>query len=155
MSFVSANPKSLHLLSRHTYASFIFIGIQNGFHLQSAPRTRRSNQVHYSFVAPQWLPFPGQTNEGEQSVFDPVPLARSRRVMTHRNRNPISSARSCSCTFHARVRLLLLPPPSAQISKRAADAYRRRPSIFHHRRMLSTANSDVSWDIPTFTTALS
>src|ERR1039458_4875528 len=66
-----------------------------------------------------------------------------------------SSASSCRCSFQVRDRLLLLPPASAQIRIRLAPCFLWRPASFHHRRMLSTANSAVSCVTPTLTTARS
>src|ERR1022692_186069 len=68
---------------------------------------------------------------------------------------PSSSASSCRCSFQVRDRLLLLPPASAQIRIRLAPCFLWRPASFHHRRMLSTANSAVSCVTPTLTTARS
>src|ERR1039458_4245914 len=56
---------------------------------------------------------------------------------------PSSSPSSCRCSFQVRDRLLLLPPASAQIRIRLAPCFLWRPASFHHRRMLSTANSAV------------
>src|ERR1039457_6185773 len=68
---------------------------------------------------------------------------------------PSSSARSCRCSFQVLDRLLLLPPESAQIRILFTPCLRLLPASFHHRRMLSTANSAVSCVTPTLTTARS
>src|ERR1035437_2888937 len=68
---------------------------------------------------------------------------------------PSSSARSCRCSFQVLDRLLLLPPESAQIRILFTPCLHLLPASFHHRRMLSTANSAVSCVTPTLTTARS
>ena len=57
---------------------------------------------------------------------------------------PVSSAQRWSSTFHSRGRYPLLPPPSAQISRRLASGYDSSPIDRHHWRMLSTAKAAVS-----------
>src|SRR5229473_2778653 len=63
----------------------------------------------------------------------------------------VSSASFCNSSFHNRTRDPLLPPLSAVIKSRRASGYASRPIMLHHRRMLSTANADVSWSVPTLT----
>src|SRR3954451_2319984 len=65
--------------------------------------------------------------------------------------NPVSLASSCNATFHRRLRLPLLPPPSAVIRTRSARGYDRWPISDHQRRIDSTAKRAVSWSMPTLT----
>src|ERR1035441_2210398 len=58
--------------------------------------------------------------------------------------SPVSSASFCNSSFHHRTPQPLLPPLSAVIKSRRAPGYVSRPIMFHHSRMLSTANADVS-----------
>src|ERR1700674_1371468 len=88
MRLVPTNPKVLHLLIRYFDSGFVLVDVQDRFHFQAAARPRSPNQVDDTFVTPKRLPFPGQTNEGEQSMLHPIPLARSRRVVTNGNRLP-------------------------------------------------------------------
>src|SRR5262249_20387989 len=67
--------------------------------------------------------------------------------------SPVALLSACSCTFHSRLRLLLLPPLSAVISTRVARGCRPRPSRRHQHRIASTANSAVSLLTPTLTHA--
>src|ERR1700761_3242790 len=67
------------------------------------------------------------------------------------NCRPNSSASSCRHTFHNRERGPLEPPASAVISNWTHLGKRRQPMRLHQRRMLLTANSAVSWSIPTLT----
>src|ERR1035441_193423 len=67
------------------------------------------------------------------------------------NRRPRSSAKSCRATFHNRLRLPLLPPPSAVIISFLARGNRPAPISRHHRRTLAVAKRAVSWSIPTLT----
>ena len=55
-----------------------------------------------------------------------------------------SVANPSSAIFHKRLRLPLLPPPSAVIIKRVARGKRCRPICCHHKWMLRAANSEVS-----------
>src|SRR5690242_16924306 len=64
---------------------------------------------------------------------------------------PLSSAHSCSATFHSRLRQLLLPPPSAVISTPPACGNAPAPHAGHQRRSAATANRAVLWSIPTLT----
>jgi hypothetical protein len=45
----------------------------------------------------------------------------------------------------------LEPPASAVISSRPAVGQAARPAAFHQRRIDSTANTAVSWSVPTLT----
>ena len=57
--------------------------------------------------------------------------------------------------FHSRTRLPLEPPPSAVIISRSAVGYRWQPIVSCQRRMALTANSAVSWSMPTLTQPVS
>src|SRR5260221_7688120 len=61
---------------------------------------------------------------------------------------PVSLAKCCTCCFHSRLRAPLEPPPSATISSSRLPGYSLLPTLFHQRLMLSTANSAVSWSMP-------
>ena len=63
--------------------------------------------------------------------------------------NPVSTASLASSAFQARTRFPFESPPSA-VSV-VAVGKRVRPSVFHHRRIDSTANSAVSAVSPTDT----
>jgi hypothetical protein len=53
--------------------------------------------------------------------------------------------------FHSLTCTPLLPPQSAVIVRQVAPGYRARPSLYHQRRMLSTAKAAVSASMPTLT----
>src|SRR5258707_7523136 len=61
---------------------------------------------------------------------------------------PVPVARDCTCCFHSRLRAPFEPPPSATMSSSRLLGYSWLPTLFHHRLMLSTANSAVSWSMP-------
>src|SRR5260370_38721511 len=61
---------------------------------------------------------------------------------------PVSFTKCCTCCFHSRVPAPLEPPPSATISSARLLGYSLLPTLFHQRLMLSTANSAVSWSMP-------
>ena len=52
---------------------------------QSAPGRRRANQVDHRLETDQRLAFPMHADKRKHPVFDLVPFARSRRVVTHRD----------------------------------------------------------------------
>src|SRR5260370_5114969 len=61
---------------------------------------------------------------------------------------PVSLAKCCTCCFQSRLRAPLEPPPSATMSSSRLLGYSLLPTLFHQRLMLSTANSAVSWSMP-------
>ena len=63
----------------------------------------------------------------------------------------ISLAKDCSCVFHKRQRVPLLPPPSAVIYNAVAFGKFSAPIKYHQFRMDWTANSAVSLLMPTLT----
>src|SRR5215831_2692418 len=87
MNFVTANPQFLDLLQGDFDPCLVPPGIEHRFHSQPASGSRPTNQIDHRFEVPKRLPFPRQTDEREDPMLDPVPLAGSRRIMTHRDRN--------------------------------------------------------------------
>src|SRR5882724_12350837 len=85
MLLMASNQQPFHLLFRYLDSCFVLVGVQDYFHSQSGPGAGSPDQVHNRFVVPQRLPFPGQTDEGEESMFHAIPFACAWRVMTDRN----------------------------------------------------------------------
>src|SRR5438477_1524920 len=88
MLLMASNQQPVHLLFRYLDSCFVLVDVQDCFHSQSCLGAGSPDQVHDGFVVPQRLPFPGQTDEGEESMFHPIPFACARRVMTDRNGYP-------------------------------------------------------------------
>ena len=88
---------------------------------------------------------PVDGNEGKESMFNFVPFAGCRRIMSHRDRQVFFIGKLLEL-FRATSRFLtpLEPPPSAVISNSFLPGESALPLLCHHLLMLSTANSAVS-----------
>jgi hypothetical protein len=87
MISVSPEAKGFHLRVCNLDSRFVIVGVEHCLDPKPALRGRGADQVHYRLIVDQRLPFPGETDEREQPVFDFVPLARSRRIMTDCDRD--------------------------------------------------------------------
>jgi hypothetical protein len=84
---VTTNRLFVDPLIRDLDPRLISPGIEPCFHFEPASGPRRAHQMDHAGVVPERLPFPRQTDKREESRLDPVPLAGSGRIMTHRDRN--------------------------------------------------------------------
>ena len=136
----------------HFDASRIRVGVLDGSDDQSFLGGSMGNQFNDCFQRGQRLGAPVDGDVGKESMFDLVPRGtvpggKWQTVMV----SPVSVANRCISRFHKRLRAALEPPPSAVMSNLVCSGYKRLPCWFHQRRILSTANSAVSWSMPTFT----
>ena len=76
-------PNHLHLLVTDLDAFLIPPAVEDAANGEACLRPRRANQVHDGRVRQQRTSAPVLTDEREHPVLDLVPLARSRRQMTH------------------------------------------------------------------------
>ena len=74
-----------HLRVWNFDASGVALAVDLGMDLQSFLRRRSGNEVDDHLQTGERLPPPVLTDEREQTVFDFVPLARTRRKVTDRN----------------------------------------------------------------------
>src|SRR5579864_3204835 len=88
MSLMPTDAKRVHLGLCHFDACFVLIGVKERLHPESALCRRGTYQIYDCLIVDQRLPFPGKTDEREESVLDLVPLARSWRVMANRDSYP-------------------------------------------------------------------
>jgi len=70
---------------RYLYALGIFAFIEFGAHGEPGCGGGSRNQLHDGFEAAQRLVAPIERDEGKQTIFDLVPLTRSRRQMAYRD----------------------------------------------------------------------
>ena len=85
MNFVPPEPHPVELFVRHFDSGLILIRIQHGFDLESGARLGAPDEIDDRLVVDQRLSLPVQTDERKKPVFDLVPLAGSRRVVTNRD----------------------------------------------------------------------
>jgi len=78
-------PDCRHLRVREGHAAGIVAPIDLGPDAQSGTTVRGTDQAHDGGEADQGRPAPVHRNVGEEAMFDPVPLARARREVTHRD----------------------------------------------------------------------
>ncbi|KOT96412.1 hypothetical protein ADL07_28390 [Streptomyces sp. NRRL F-4707] len=64
---------------------------------------------------------------------------------------PLSKAKAARCFFYVQLRESFEPPALAVISNQVASGWCTWPRRCRQRRMDSTANSAVSWSVPTLT----
>ena len=76
------------LLVGHFDSGLIFVRIQDRLDFEFGARLGTADQIDDRLIVDQWLSSPIQTDKREQSMFDLVPLAGSRRVVTDRDRYP-------------------------------------------------------------------
>src|SRR5437773_4368253 len=131
-------------------------GIQERLDFESAPRGGAANEVHHRFETDQRPPLPVQADEREEAMLNLVPLTRARWVMADDDRESQMVRETLQVNFPRPQ-----PVPVAALPHRHRSAgarpggYAFRPSSRHQRLIPSTANSAVSWVIPTLTSASS
>ena len=76
----------LHLGCGDLAADRVFAAIQSAGDGQAFGGGRLGNEIDHGFIIPQRFTAPIRGDEGKESVLDLVPLARSRRKMTDRDR---------------------------------------------------------------------
>jgi hypothetical protein len=86
MSWSADETQCFHLSLGHFDASLIVCRVENGLHFQAGLSLRGTDEVHNSFVIQQRLAFPSETDKGKEPMLDFVPLAGTRRIVTHRYR---------------------------------------------------------------------
>ena len=74
-----------HLLVGNLDSCRVDVGVELAFHCQTSFRSSRGDEVDNHLVADQRLAPPVLADEGEQAMFDLVPLAGARRKMADRN----------------------------------------------------------------------
>src|SRR5215831_19800265 len=87
MELVTTNPLFVDLLIGDLDPSLISLSIEHRFHLQPASGSGRAHPIDHTFVVPERLPFPSQTDKREQPMLNPIPFAGSRRIRRHGDRN--------------------------------------------------------------------
>jgi hypothetical protein len=73
------------LLIGNLEAPLVDIGVDLAFHGQACSRCGGSDEVDDDLMADEWLATPVLADEREKTVFDLVPLARTRREVTDRD----------------------------------------------------------------------
>src|SRR3990172_1375994 len=111
---VAVDIHGLHLLVRDSATRRVLSTVQPTDDFEAFRGGRAGDQVDDRLVVPQWLTSPVRGNEGEQAMFDLIPLAGARRKMTHGQRPPRFVGG-----------LLQLPFPQAQAGAVAAASVRR------------------------------
>ena len=76
------------LLVGHFDSGLILIRVQDCLDLESRARLGAANQIDDRLIIDQRLSSPVQTDKREKPMFDLVPLAGSRRIVTDRDRYP-------------------------------------------------------------------
>ena len=76
----------IELLVGHLDSGLILIRVQDCLDFEPGARLGATNQVDDSFIIDQRLSSPVQTDEREEPVLDPVPLAGTGRIVTNRDR---------------------------------------------------------------------
>jgi hypothetical protein len=151
VKIVSGDVKSLEFLIAHFDASRIDVGVLDGRDDQSFLGSGMRDELNDCFKRDQGLGTPVDGDVGEGPMFDLMPFARSWRKMTHRDTEsglvgqplrltlPQAAPRAvgaASISGDEQVGLLRIQAPAI---------------LVHQRRILSTANSAVSWSMPTLT----
>ena len=88
MSLVATDAEFLHLLVRDGNAGFIFVVVQHCFDPQTAIGPGGSDEIDDRLIVPKRLSFPCEADKREQPMLYSIPLAGSRRVMTHCDGDP-------------------------------------------------------------------
>ena len=88
MEFIRLEIDASHLLFGHLYTLVIRTPVEFAFYQQSTPCACPGNQIHDRRVSEQRAATPVLAYERKEPVFDFVPLARARRKVAHRNRQP-------------------------------------------------------------------
>src|ERR1700733_5261670 len=140
-----------HLFGRDLSTRPVLAAVQPARHLEPLGRGGASDQTDDRFVIPQGLSAPVGGDEGEESVFDLVPLAGPGWKVADRN-------------LQSRLvgQLLQLPLPKTHTIAVAAASIGgdqqpggsriKSPASWRHQpRTEATAKLGVSWSVPTLT----
>src|SRR6266849_6060929 len=111
---VAVDIHGLHLLVRDSATRGVLSAVQPTDDFEAFRGGRAGDQVDDRLVVPQRFTSPVRGNEGDQAMFDLIPLAGARRKMTHGQRPPRLVGE-----------LLQLPFPQAQARPVAAASVRR------------------------------
>jgi len=77
-----------HFLVAYLAPFLMFVRVEFAFHFEPRAGFRRTDEIDDRLIRAQWLTPPVDGNEGEQAMFDLVPLARSGWEVTHGERDP-------------------------------------------------------------------
>src|SRR5712671_6851359 len=110
-----------HLGVRDDNAAGVLASVEFAAHSEAGFGGGGRDQIDDHAIADEWLGAPVLADEGEEPVFDFVPLAGAGRQWQTMMSRPSSLASFWSSRFHSRTREPLLPPPSAVISSRVAS----------------------------------
>src|SRR6266536_1251005 len=83
---VAIDVHGLHLLVRDSATSRVLSAVQTTDDFEAFRGCRAGDQVDNCLVVPQRFTSPVRGNEGEQAMFDLIPLAGARRKMAHGQR---------------------------------------------------------------------
>src|ERR1700676_1552298 len=87
MAKMSAQLNLLKSLIRDPDSGLIVVGVQDCLDCQSAPCARAADQIDHRFKVQQGPASPVQTDEGEETMLDLIPLAGARRIVTDGDRD--------------------------------------------------------------------
>src|ERR1700693_1210318 len=82
MEAMAVDVHGLHLFVRDSATRRVLSAIQTTNDCEALRAGRAGDQVDDRLVVPQRFPAPVRGNEGEQAMFDLIPLAGARRKMT-------------------------------------------------------------------------
>ena len=99
-----------HLRITDLHARRILSRIQNRFHLQASAGGSCADQIYHRLITYQRLPPPVHTDKRKKPVFDLVPFARPRRVMTHRDLHAQLPAQLLQMIFPGSIAGSIAPP---------------------------------------------
>lgn len=134
-------PDRRHLRVRDGHAAGIVAAIDLGPDAQSGATVRGADQAHDGGEVDQWRPAPVHRDVGEEAMFDPVPLARTRREVAHRDREARAIGES--------LQLLLPEAESRAVAPARVGCDQQRPGLGigrppHQRRIAWAAKLAVS-----------
>ena len=106
------------LLIGHLSPLLVLRGVQLGIDLQPRLRRRRTDQAHHHLIRLQRLAPASSASRGRTAGVRSCSTCSSPAGKWHTSiARPVSLLSAGSCIFHSRLRLLLLPPLSAVISR--------------------------------------
>ncbi len=115
-----------------------------GMNLQSFARRSSGDQTDDHLQAGKWLSAPILADKGEQSVFDLVPFAGSRREVAHGNGQTSLISQPLQFQFPQTEARSIAASAIRSDKQFLALGYLSLPIAYHQRRMVSTANDAVS-----------
>ena len=92
-------------------AAGVLASVKFAAHGEAGFGGRGQDQLDNHAIADEGLGTPILADEGEEAVFDFVPLAGAGRQVADPISRPSSLASFCNSRFHSRTREPLLPPP--------------------------------------------